>query len=165
MQFFWNFVLMNQNWFNWVNLKRVWGEISELFYSVLFICTVIRLHPFESNIFIFTGVRTRKVSKANKTSSFQVNGNLQRPSSHYIAISPSINVFWNPNIWLIKLSLLWKSSLSVCNSHIFTENKKLKADLEAVYLSTEAEKKEATILGLSLKQKDAEIDRLKELTR
>lgn len=116
MQLFWNFVLMNPNWFNWVNLKRVWGEISELFYSVLFICTVIRLHPFESNIFIFTGVRTRKVSKANKTSSFQVNGNLQRPSSHYIAISPSINVFWNPNIWLIKLTLLWKSSLSLCNS-------------------------------------------------
>ena len=63
------------------------------FYSVLFIYTVIRLHPFESNIFIYTSVRTRKVSKANKTSSFQVNGNLQRPSSHYIAISPSINVF------------------------------------------------------------------------
>ena len=53
----------------------------------------------------------------------------------------------------------------ISHSHIFTENKKLKADLEAVYLSTEAEKKEATILGLSLKQKDAEIDRLKELTR
>ena len=43
--------------------------------------------------FSYTSVRTRKVSKANKTSSFQVNGNLQRPSSHYIAISPSINVF------------------------------------------------------------------------
>ena len=47
----------------------------------------------------------------------------------------------------------------------FTENKKLKADLEAVHLSTEAEKKEVNILNLSLKQKDAEIDRLKELTR
>ena len=45
------------------------------------------------------------------------------------------------------------------------ENKKLKADLEAVHLSTEADKKEVNILNLSLKQKDAEIDRLKELTR
>ena len=43
--------------------------------------------------FSYTSVRTRKVSKTNKTSSFQVNGNWQRPSSHYIAISPSINVF------------------------------------------------------------------------
>ena len=47
----------------------------------------------------------------------------------------------------------------------FIENKKLKADLEAVHLSTEADKKEVNILNLSLKQKDAEIDRLKELTR
>ena len=47
----------------------------------------------------------------------------------------------------------------------FTENKKLKADLEAVHLSTEADKKEVNILNLSLKQKDSEIDRLKELTR
>lgn len=46
-----------------------------------------------------------------------------------------------------------------------TENKKLRADLEAVQLSTEADKKEVNILSLSLKQKDAEIDRLKELTR
>lgn len=45
------------------------------------------------------------------------------------------------------------------------ENKKLIADLEAVQLSTEADKKEVNILNLSLKQKDAEIDRLKELTR
>lgn len=47
----------------------------------------------------------------------------------------------------------------------FVENKKLTADLEAVHLSTEADKKEVNILNLSLKQKDAEIDRLKELTR
>ena len=46
-----------------------------------------------------------------------------------------------------------------------SENRKLKADLEAIHLSTEAEKKEINILTLSLKQKDAEIDRLKELTR
>ena len=36
--------------------------------------------------------------------------------------------------------------------------------MEALHLSTEAEKKEINILSISLKQKDAEIDRLKELT-
>ena len=41
----------------------------------------------------------------------------------------------------------------------------MKSDLEAAHLSSEAEKKEVNILNLSLKQKDAEIERLKELTR
>lgn len=41
----------------------------------------------------------------------------------------------------------------------------MKSDLEAAHLSSEAEKKEVNILYLSLKQKDAEIERLKELTR
>ena len=45
------------------------------------------------------------------------------------------------------------------------ENKRMKSDLEAAHLSSEAEKKEVNILYLSLKQKDAEIGRLKELTR
>lgn len=49
-------------------------------------------------------------------------------------------------------------------SLFFEENKKLQAELEALHLSTEAEKKEINILSISLKQKDAEIDRLKELT-
>ena len=49
-------------------------------------------------------------------------------------------------------------------SFFFEENKKLQAELEALHLSTEAEKKEINILSISLKHKDAEIDRLKELT-
>jgi len=51
------------------------------------------------------------------------------------------------------------------SSKLTVENKKLRADLEAVQLSSDAEKKEINILNLSLKQKDAEIERLKELTR
>ena len=53
-----------------------------------------------------------------------------------------------------------------CNRVSFVlENKRMKSDLEAAHLSSEAEKKEVNILNLSLKQKDAEIERLKELTR
>ena len=67
----------------------------------------------------------------------------------------------------------WKSGLkkwgplrNPCNRVSFIlENKRMKSDLEAAHLSSEAEKKEVNILYLSLKQKDAEIERLKELTR
>ncbi|KAL9958352.1 hypothetical protein ACROYT_G035357 [Oculina patagonica] len=61
----------------------------------------------------------------------------------------------------LRLKREWQQDTSKLN----VENKKLKADLEAIQLSTEADKKEVNILSLSLKQKDAEIERLKELTR
>ena len=57
------------------------------------------------------------------------------------------------------------SSILISLWFFFLENKKVKTDLLAVQFSTEAEKKEINILTLSIKQKDAEICRLKELTR
>ena len=60
----------------------------------------------------------------------------------------------------------WGPLRNPCNRVSFIlENKRMKSDLEAAHLSSEAEKKEVNILNLSLKQKDAEIERLKELTR
>ena len=60
----------------------------------------------------------------------------------------------------------WGPLTNPCNRVSFIlENKRMKSDLEAAHLSSEAEKKEVNILYLSLKQKDAEIERLKELTR
>ena len=48
---------------------------------------------------------------------------------------------------------------------LVTDQKRRKGELEANQLSLEAAKKEHRIIHLTLRQKDAEIERLKELTR
>lgn len=49
--------------------------------------------------------------------------------------------------------------------YYFLEIQQLKAEVEAGKCSLEAAKKEAIIVNLSLKQKDAEIERLNQLTK
>ncbi|XP_068688625.1 coiled-coil domain-containing protein 14-like isoform X2 [Montipora foliosa] len=71
-----------------------------------------------------------------------------------------LDILSNKGQDFLRLKREWQQD----TSKLTVENKKLQADLEALQLSTEAEKKEISILNLSLKQKDAEIDRLKELT-